>query len=914
MIRLYTLFLTIVTFSLVSYSYDKIDISGIWDVKLNGISGESRISLPGTTDDAGLGIADTLSPLLQKPQLLHLTRKNRFIGNATYTRQVNIPKEMSGKPLRISLERVLWKSCLSIDGIPVGECQESLTTPHSFVIPDGLTPGIHTFAINIDNSKQYEISTNNLAHAYTDDTQIMWNGVLGEMTLSIIPDTEISDLQVYPDVNASSVLVKAIINNTSGKRKSVDMDWQIDGLSGINSLKGKRKISLSSGENHVEFEVEDPSFAKSLWSEFNPQLLTLKLNIPKSMGSNKEVRFGVREFATKDKKLTINGLPLFLRGSLECCVFPLKGVPPAKEDGWKKVFESAKSWGLNHLRFHSWCPPEAAFNVADSMGFYLQVECPLWSVDIDSGEEGANGEMKRFIMDEYNRIVKNYGNHPSFCMMTVGNELQNDFDWLNEMTKHMHQADPRHLYAASSFTFEKGHGGHAEKNDDFLVTQWTDDGWVRGQGVFDKEPPAFNMNYASATANLTVPLVEHEIGQYAVYPDLKEIDNYTGVLDPINFKAIRADLERKGKLHRADEYLNASGKLAAILYKEEIERALKTPGVSGIQLLGLQDFPGQGTALIGLLNAFWDSKGIVDAQWFRRFCSSVVPLADFEKGVYVDGDFFKADIKIAQYSPHNESVDVVWKLKDGDVVIAVDTMKNINLATGINEIGKIELPLNVAGAARKYELSVEIPSNEARNSWNIWVYPENKEIDFGEIIATANFEDAMKCAHSGKKVLFSPHLDSIDGKNSKFVPVFWSPVHFPNEAGAMGILCDPDHPALSAFPNDGHTDWQWWYPIKRSKYVDITELDGVDPIIEMTDNFTTNHDLALLFETKVGDGYILFSTIDFLSEEGDGRRPAEDLDTASRQLLTSILGYMNSPSFNPSKSTSESALMKLLIP
>lgn len=914
MIRLYTLFLTIVTFSLASYSYDKIDLSGIWEVKLDGISGESRISLPGTTDDAGLGIADTLSPLLQKPQLLHLTRKNRFVGNATYTRQVNIPKAMSGKPLRLSLERVLWKSCLSVDGIPVGECQESLTTPHSFVIPNGLTPGIHTFTINIDNGKQYEISTNNLAHAYTDDTQIMWNGVLGDMTLSVVPDIEISDLQVYPDVKASSVLVKAIINNTSGKRQPVDMDWQIDGLSGINSIKGKRKISLSVGENYVEFEVEDSSFAKSLWSEFNPQLLTLKLNIPKSMGSNKEVRFGMREFATKDKKLTINGMPLFLRGTLECCVFPLTGTPPAKEEGWKKVFESAKSWGLNHLRFHSWCPPEAAFNVADSMGFYLQVECPLWSVDIDSGEEGANGEMKRFIMDEYNRIVRNYGNHPSFCMMTVGNELQKDFAWLNEMTEHMHQADPRHLYAASSFTFEKGHGGHAEKNDDFLVTQWTDDGWVRGQGVFDKEPPAFNRNYASATANLTVPLVEHEIGQYAVYPDLKEIDNYAGVLDPINFKAVRADLERKGKLHRADEYLNASGKLAAILYKEEIERALKTPGVSGIQLLGLQDFPGQGTALIGLLNAFWDSKGIVDAQWFRKFCSPVVTLADFEKGVYVEGEIFKADIKIAQYSPDNEPLDVVWRLKDGDVVIAGDTMKNISLATGINEIGKIELPLNAAGAPRKYELSVEIPSNEARNSWNIWVYPENKEIDFGEIIATSNFEDAMKCALAGKKVLFSPHLDCIDGKHSKFVPVFWSPVHFPNEAGAMGVLCDPDHPALSEFPNDGHTDWQWWHSIKRSKYVDITEIEGVTPIIEMTDNFTTNRDLALLFETKVGEGSILFSTIDFLSDEGDGRQPAEDLDTASRQLLTSILGYMNSPSFRPSKSMSESALIKLLIP
>ncbi len=887
----------------------KIDISGKWNVKLENIDGTYSISLPGTTDDAGLGIADTLSPLLQKPQLLHLTRKNRFVGNAKYSREINIPKQMAGKPMRLRLERVLWKSCLSIDGISVGECQESLTTPHEFIIPNGLTPGSHTLTLNIDNCKQYDISTNNLAHAYTDDTQIMWNGVLGDMTLSVIPEIEITNIQVYPDMKTSSVLIKAMINNSSRRHQSIDLDWQIDGVSDINSLKGKRKFSLSSGENLVEFKVEDNAFAKSLWSEFNPQLLTLKLTIPKFVGSSKEVRFGMREFASKDKKLTINGMPVFLRGTLECCVFPLTGTPPTQEEGWKKIFETAKSWGLNHLRFHSWCTPEAAFNVADSMGFYLQVECPLWSIDILPGNEGTNGEMKRFILDEYDRIVKNYGNHPSFCMMTVGNELQKDFDWLNEMTEHMHQTDPRHLYAVSSFTFEKGHGGHAEKNDDFIVTQWTDDGWVRGQGVFDKEPPSFNKNYASATDNLTVPLVEHEIGQYAVYPDLSEIDNYTGVLDPINFKAVKADLDKKGKLDRAEEYLHASGKLASILYKEEIERALKTPGVSGIQLLGLQDFPGQGTALVGLVNAFWDSKGIVDAEWFRRFCSPVVPLADFEKAVYTNGETFTADIKVAQYSPTEQPVDAVWMLKDGDIIIAEDTIKNISLVSGINEIGKIELPLNSQGKARKYELSVEIPSTEAKNSWNIWVYPENKGLNLGEIVATSNFEDAMEYARSGKKVLFAPPLDSINGKISKFVPVFWSPVHFPNEAGAMGVLCNPDHPALAGFPNDGHTDWQWWHPIKRSKYVDITEMDGVTPIIEMVDNFTTNRDLALMFETKVGDGSILFSTIDLL-QESNGQ--FSKLDPATHQLLISILDYMNSTSFNPSNSTTKDALMKLL--
>lgn len=113
---------------------------------------------------------------------------------------------------------------------------------------------------------------------------------------------------------------------------------------------------------------------------------------------------------------------MFLRGTLECCIFPLTGYPPTTKEGWSKVFRSAKEWGLNHLRFHSWCPPKAAFEVADSLGFYLQVELPLWSLNV-----GENPAMNQFLYDEAKRILSEYGNHPSFCFLSLGNELQPDF-------------------------------------------------------------------------------------------------------------------------------------------------------------------------------------------------------------------------------------------------------------------------------------------------------------------------------------------------------------------------------------------------------------------------------------------------------------------------------------------------------
>ncbi|MDE7420248.1 MAG: glycoside hydrolase family 2 [Muribaculaceae bacterium] len=877
----------------------QIDLAGEWKVKLENESKEHVITLPGTTDDAGIGTPDTLTPMLKKPQLLHLTRKNRFVGSASYTRDINIPEAMAGKPLRINLERVMWKSCLEIDGNIIGECQKSLTTPHVYFLPEGLTAGNHVITLHIDNAKQYEISTNNLAHAYTDDTQIMWNGVLGSMAIEVIPEVDVRDIQVYPDVDSSQLLVKVSVDNSLPEQMDTNLKWDIKGFESKDSISGKRSVSIRPGINFLEFNIDDPLLVASRWSEFNPEVLTLSLQL-EHFPEIKQIDFGMREVKAMDNSIRINGNPVFLRGTLECCVFPLTGTPPTDEKGWEKVFATAKEWGLNHLRFHSWCPPDAAFRVADRMGFYLQIECPLWSVDILPGEDGENGDMKHFIRSEYDAIVSNYGNHPSFCLMTVGNELQKDFDWLNDMTRHMHDTDPRRLYSATSFTFEKGHGGHPENYDDYLVTQWTDDGWVRGQGVFDQEPPSFNKNYSAAIGSLSVPLIEHEIGQYAVYPDLSEIEKYTGVLTPHNFVAVRNDLEKKGRLDRSQDYTRASGKLASILYKEELERALKTPGVSGIQMLGLQDFPGQGTALVGLLNAFWESKGIVDSSWFRQFCSPIVPLANFEKAVYEEGEVFDASIIIANYSDYSGSWNCRWRLKDCDELVAEGDFDGESLGKELNDIGDISIKLPSMGKARKLTFSVNVNNDSISNSWSLWVYPKDVPLEYGDVLVTKSLKEAKDGLKAGRKVLFTPPLDSIAGTRSKFVPVFWSPVHFPKEAGAMGVLCDPEHPALSLFPNDGHTDWQWWYPLKRSAYLDISDFKGLTPIIEMVDNFTTNRRLGLMFEAMVGEGSLLFSSIDLLSER--------DEDLASTQLLRSVLEYMKTDEFSPSGNLSETAL------
>ena len=857
-----------VTFALLAlplfvFAQQRLDLSGEWKVSLNN-RGNQTIMLPNTLDGAGIGEPNTLSPALTKPQLSRLTRKHSFIGEAKYQREITITKEMAGKPLELLLERVMWRSRLLIDGQDAGQIQESLVSPHVFHIK-GLTEGKHTLTLFIDNRKLHEISVDNLAHSYTNDTQIMWNGVLGRMELNVAP--VITDVQIYPDIEKQQVSIKV-------RGSAADYGFTLDGCSVVPTKVGDGEYVL-------------PISNMKLWDEFTPNLYTLTATTLPS--SSLSVSFGMRSFKAKGNRLLINGNPTFLRGTLECCIFPLTGTPPTDERGWMKVFTTAREYGLNHLRFHSWCPPEAAFRVADKMGFYCQVELPNWSLKVNQDSATA-----KFLYQEFDNIIRNYGNHPSLCIISCGNELQPDFKFLNELTLYMKTQDPRHLYVTSTFTFEKGHGVKQEPEDDIFITQWTDNGWVRGQGVFDERVPDFKSDYREAAKNITVPLVSHEIGQYSVYPNIKEIDKYTGILDPLNFKAIRNDLQKKGLLHKADDYLKASGKLAVILYKEEIERAMKTPQQSGFQLLDLHDFPGQGTALVGLLDAFWDSKGLVEPQRFREACAPVVPLAQFDKAVWKADETFTARVDIANYSLESmEGKTICWQLTDemGDVY-AEGSGKNISIS------------LNKVSEAKRFELIVSIKDTPWRNRWNIWVYPDVIMPQDKKILVTSNIDEAMKALNKGKKVLFSPKKETVKGLEGKFLPVFWSPVHFPKQAGTMGLLCDPRHPALAHFPTDMHSDWQWWNLVKRSRVMVLDSIAPVSPIVESVDNFVNNRRLAQVFETKVGKGSLIFSSIDLLT---DSNLPE------IRQMQYSLLRYMQSSEFHPSTSLSESQLRSLLL-
>jgi len=600
----------------------------------------------------------------------------------------------------------------------------------------------------------------------------------------------------------------------------------------------------------------------------------------------------------------LNGRPMMLRGTLECCIFPLTGYPPTDLESWHRIYRIAAEHGLNHLRFHSWCPPEAAFEAADEAGFYLQVEAPYWRLDKCDDDPGR----AEFLRLEVDRILAAYGNHPSFCFLCLGNEsyFEDADPYVNGILAICKLRDPRHLYTSTA------HGAKVQPEDQFCVT--ADNMWLGGAlhlfrgnhwtptgSRFSAEPPTTDMDYSDANMSVDRPVVGHEVGQWCTYPNFAEITKYTGVLEPRNFRIVERSLTDKGMQAQADDFFKASAALSAVLYKEEVESSLRTPDYGGFQLLQLNDFPGQGTALVGLLDAFWDSKGAISADDFRRFCGPTVPLARLPKRVYTSDETLSARLEIAHYGPLDlANGRCSWELRDtsGHSIDTGEMPRGKIAAGGLTSLGTIDVPLHRVAQASEMTLSatVEADGQVWTNDWRVWVYPSTlADIDTGDVVFSRAWDRATrKALEAGRRVFLEPErLDS--GTNMIFPPAFWTPVWFKEQPGIMGLLCDPAHPAFAEFPTAFHSDWQWWDIVQGRKCLAINRTPvNYRPLLQVIDRFDRNDKLAAIAEARVGRGRLLISFVNLRDDEGN--RPA------ARQLRQSLLRYVSGPDFEPMQS------------
>lgn len=775
-----------------------------------------------------------------------LTPELHYVGNAWYKRKVVVPKAWKHRQITLFLERPHIETTVFVNGREVGH-QLSLSVPHQYDLTAYLKPGAENeIEIRVYNGIE-NVCVGQDSHSVTDQTQGNWNGITGRIELQAAP----------------VIYRKRVVPNLADKTVDITINEQT------------YHLALGS-------DVE-------LWDEFNPRLYTRTVNY---RGTDVTVSFGLRDVKIEGPQMFINGRKLYLRGTVENCCFPETGFPPTTEAEWLRIFRKCKEYGLNHVRFHSYCPPEAAFAAADKVGMYLQPEGPSWpnhGVKLRKGQK-----IDEYLLEESKRIVDTYGHHPSFVMMAAGNEPAGDWvAYCNDWVKQMKAYDATKLYCGASvgggWAWDDGSeyhvkggargldwGRHAPSSDDDYYSQLQ-----------------FPRNYKSQTPNNS-PIIAHEQGQWCAFPDFKEIPQYTGAYKARNFEIFRDLLRDNGMASQAEKFLMASGRLQTLAYKYEIERNLRTKDYAGFQLLALNDYSGQGTALEGVLNVHWREKGYCTASDWRQFCSAVVPLARFPKFVYTNADTLRVPIEVYNASGCAlTGVKPVWR-----VAHLSGSLPATDIALGKNtQLGVVTLPLSQFSAPTKLTLSVQL-ADTIRNSWDFWVYPAASESAQQNLYVADSLDaKALKVLEQGGRVLITAADKVTLGSDvvQHYLPVFWNTSWFKmRPPHTTGAYIDTTHPLFKYdFPTDDWSNLNWWELLNHALVMNLMELptDYQSPI-QPIDTWHVSRKLGMMVEANVLNGKLLITTMD-ISRNLDRR-------IVARQMRHAIMAYMNSSDFQPS--------------
>lgn len=856
-----------------------------------------------------------------------LSEKYPFAGQIWLKKTVSLTPEQTKMHCELYLERTrmtrLW-----VNGQYIGS-ENSLCAPHVYDL-SAHTAEQMEIVLCVKNTG-YPVPG---GHMTSPDTQTNWIGVTGKVQLRFHEQVYLSGLRTFPDAANGRVTVKGLLHGAA----SVTAQVTVQETPTPKQKPLRQNVTLKADADGA-FSAEIPLMPDApRWSEYHTGQIALTFHLEN--GENAAVEFGLRDFKACGDHFEINGTPTMLRGKHDGMVFPLTGAAPTDYDGWYNALRTYREWGINHLRFHTCCPPEAAFYAADDLGIYMEPELPFWgTVDAPGGEKYDKAQQE-YLIREGLRICRAFGNHPSFVMFSLGNELWGSPERLGEIIRILRAADPRPLYTQGSNNFQ--HMPVQIPEEDFWTGVRTGKGrLIRGSfatcdapiGRMQTHAPSAAWDYEAYLTPLetdasaentgeeteidiqygtgvkrvkaqnaaekmvpTVPAVTHEVGQYNVYPDYDEIPKYTGVVEARNFEIFRERLEQAGMGGQAADFFRCSGKLSRDCYKMEIEAAMRSPHVAGFQLLDLQDFPGQGTALVGMLNALRENKGFIEPKDWRGFCGDLVPLAVFDSFVWESGQTVTVGIVLRNNRPllPAQSMQVTFVCGDFTVTQKIAVPELTPQFVRLTEL-TLHIPADCIGNAK---LTLSLPQEQLQNAWEITVLPPVSPVR-EDVTVAYSFTEAEPYLRQGGRVLLLPAqiTEKIEGF---YCADFWNYHMFriisesmgkTPPVGTMGLCMDAAHPIARAMFSADYSTPQWYEAVTHA---DCAVLDaapaGYRPAVQMIDNVERNHRLGVIFEAAVCGGSLLVCTVRF-DEKPD--------DISMNRLHHAVTDYVQSEQFQP---------------
>lgn len=853
-----------------------LSLSGEWRFKLDPKSvGEKdgwfgsdtqfteRIRVPGCWDAQGKGIPGAITTIANADDTEpHVRTISAYNGDAWYKRAFRIPRSWRGKVIWLNIGGVNDRAKVWVNGRAAGS-------------HDGYCTGFRLDVTNLveyDKPNQCAILVSNAPRPEGNlegcfDFYTNWGGIYRDVWLESTETSYIEGVRITPDITAGSINVETnVVGRTDGIRFTVF------------SQEGKKIASADSGK----IVIPNPK----LWSPNSPYLYRLRAELiaaGKTVDSVIE-RFGMREIAVKGNRIMLNGKPIFLRGYGDDCIYPITVAPPASKEHYLKELRRAKSYGFNFARHHTWIPLPEHLDAADEVGILVQMEMPTGAHPFTD----PSPFLAQLWRDELQRVMVANANHPSWIILSMGNELG---DALNDeavrkvyfgLTALARKLDPTRLVIVTS-----GSTTPLPPEEPFY-----------SRGVYGVTPLSDAAEGLSGwIAGHDRPYVWHEMGYYASYPDVDLRAKYTGGAIPFWLNEAARVAEEKGFADMLPTYVRNSVRLQQVCLKWSMELARKIPDLAGFEWWTFKDnsWPTE-----GIVDDFTDPKRGVDIEAIRRLNSDTVLLLADEPRTARSGEKLELKVRISNFGEPIKS-DLHWEL--GKAVSGSIPGLTVD-KYGLSDLTPLNITLPEVKLPAKYVLHLEFSG--AKNEWPVWVFPEarpNPKLPNVRMSSMLS-EDVISFAENGGRVLLISRkartglAERSCAEESPdipyplyFAPTYWGAAHAPG-GGNLGTVI-ADHPALGTFPHEGFCDLQFLSLLQGVNRADLDALPvRVNPIVRSITDWRLGANAAYIYEVKIGKGGLLVTTLNF--EEGLASKRPE-----AEWLLQELLSYCASGDFQP---------------
>lgn len=847
-----------------------------WYLNTERFSG--AIKVPGSWDAQGFG------PETDK-------MRHNFIGKGWYRRKVMISSRSEGQRLFLCFGGVYRSARVWVNGKEVGR-HLGYVSDFEFDITNQVQPGKYAWiVIEIDSEQHAEVDPLQGAMDIVDEIFSYWGGIWGHIRLEWRSSAWLEDLHVETQAAPSNCVVTA---NLKGKRGAADgLRLEILAPDGKKVAEREMPINEAVKDGQVELKVDVPDAL--LWSPESPNLYTAILTLLKQKDSldRVESKFGIRTIRVQGSNFILNGKKYFLNGYGDDCVYPQTICPPSDKQFYIAQLKIAKSYGFNYVRLHSHFLPPEFFEACDEAGMFVSPELPIAYL---RNYNYAQGKAKELYKSEWAKAIVRYRNHPSIFDWCMGNELWDGIDLAPDLYKMAKQLDPARLVIDSDGIMPSG----------FIDGQ-------KDRPTLDFYTVMFNIltmplaNPAKFETGIPLkPIITHEEGNFAQFPQLKDIELYTDDLKPFWLTDTRVRIAKYGLLKETEKWTENSQKLYYLCNKDNIEALRKNPRISGYDWWLLQPwYPGSN----GLLDVYRRPTSITPEQ-VRQFNGPVVLLEDGLKLNYRGNENLHIQFSVSNYSSKTlQAANLSWQILSGAQVLGKGQRTVDDVAQGgVSKLGEMGAALPNPLAPEPLQLIVRLEGNGQtyENQWTTWLYPAVRpnlsqphplyvSDDLQPMLAVFHprlipaqgnlpspavyvarepTERLLEAAEEGSCVVLLSPAGVFLTDVTTFKSAWWLGV-FPGDSNAGTMVYDS--PVTKAIAPDGWCDAGWFHLLQGAQTVILDDLPAQPQVLIRALNVNStpspfsravNFDYrwrnkSLLFETKVGQGSWIVSGLNF---------------------------------------------------